>query len=167
MTSRKEKLISYLNLQPHPEGGYFSETYRSEGIIKQAQGDFPGGRNFSTAIFYLLGSEDFSRFHRIKSDEVWHHYEGSPLTIHIIQHDGTYKTLQLGKNPEQSQLPQLVVPAGAWFGVTVNEPDSFTLCGCTVSPGFDFQDFEMAERDSLLKTYPKHRKIIEILTESS
>jgi uncharacterized protein len=164
MASKKEKRIDSLNLQPHPEGGYFSETYRSEGIMKQKDGAFPDERNYSTAIYYLLGSEDISRFHRIRSDEVWHHYEGSSLTIHIIHPDGVYETRHLGMNPEQSQFPQHVVPAGSWFGVTVDEPDSFSLCGCTVSPGFDFQDFEMAERARLMGAYPEHENIIKKLT---
>lgn len=164
MQSRKKQLIQSLNLQPHPEGGYFSETYRSEGTLKQKSEEFPDGRNFSTAIYYLLGSEDISMFHRIKSDEVWHHYEGSSLTIHVIHQDGSYQKLRLGKDYEKNQQPQQVVAAGAWFGVTVDQSDSFALCGCTVSPGFDFQDFEMAERGILLQKYPEHNEIIKKLT---
>jgi uncharacterized protein len=167
MESRKKQLIKSLNLKPHPEGGYFSETYRSQGSIKQKSGEFPDGRNFSTAIYYLLGSEDISMFHRIKSDEVWHHYEGSSLSIHVILKDGSYQKLRLGKDYENSQQPQHVVPAGTWFGVTVDQSDSFALCGCTVSPGFDFQDFEMADRSSLLEKFPDHETIINQLTVSA
>ncbi|MCC5906360.1 MAG: cupin domain-containing protein [Balneolaceae bacterium] len=167
MQSRKKQLIKSLNLKPHPEGGYFSETYRSNGTIKQKSGEFPDGRNFSTAIYFLLGSEDISMFHRIKSDEVWHHYEGSSLTIHVIHQDGSCQKFRLGKDYENSQQPQHVIPAGAWFGVTVDQSDSFALCGCTVSPGFDFQDFEMADRSSLLEKFPEHEAIINQLTVSS
>ncbi len=165
MQSGKQQLIESLHLQPHPEGGYFSETYRSPGTIKQKNGGFPDGRSYSTAIYYLLGSEDVSMFHRIKSDEVWHHYEGTSLTIHVIHPDGSFEKLRLGKNYGKNQQPQLVVPAGAWFGVTVDQPGTFALCGCTVSPGFDFKDFEMAERDDLLEKFPRHSEIIEKLTK--
>ena len=162
---RKEELIEFLDLKPHPEGGYFKEIYRSRGVVIGEEGrGFPSGRNYSTAIYYLLGSEDISCFHRIKSDEMWHHYEGSSITIHVIYENGRYEDLHLGKKLSDQQQPQCVVPAGAWFGVTVDEPDQYTLCGCTVSPGFDFEDFEMADRNRLLQAFPEHEGIIRKLT---
>jgi len=165
---RKEELIKWLNLKPHPEGGFFAEVYRSGESIDIGDGaEFPAGRNYSTAIYYLLGSEDISCFHRIRSDEVWHHYEGSSITIHVIHEDGLYEALYLGKELSEQQQPQCVVPAGAWFGVTVDEPGTYVLCGCTVSPGFDFEDFEMADRQILLNKYSEHEKIIKALTRNS
>lgn len=160
-----EKIIEYLGLQPHPEGGFYTEVYRSEGIIETPKDNFPDGRHFSTSIYYLLESGDQSHFHRIKSDEVWHHYAGSPITIHMITPAGSYRKIHIGKDIETGQKPQQIVPANYWFGVTVDEPDSYALCGCTVSPGFDFEDFEMAERETLLDQYPKHDEIIKKLTQ--
>lgn len=165
MQSRPEELIQALNLQPHPEGGYYAEVYRSEGLIETEKDDFPDGRNYSTSIYYLLKSDDQSDFHRIKSDEVWHHYEGSPVTVHLISESGKYRKVHVGKNLEMGQKPQQIVSAGHWFGVTVDDPDSYTLCGCTVSPGFDFDDFEMAGRNTLLKKFPDHENIIRRLTQ--
>jgi predicted cupin superfamily sugar epimerase len=163
--NRKEELIKSLKLKPHPEGGFFAENYRSREVIKGGGDDeFPSGRNYCTGIYYLLGSEDISCFHRIRSDEVWHHYEGSSITIHVIHEDGLYEALYLGKELSEQQQPQCVVPAGAWFGVTVDEPGTYVLCGCTVSPGFDFEDFEMADRYRMLQAFPEHEVIIRELT---
>ncbi len=167
MYDRKSELIQLLNLQPHPEGGYFTETYRSEEKLSGTEATFPAGRNLKTGIYYLLGSDDISHFHRIKSDEMWHHYEGSSITIHLIQQDGLYRALYLGKELSNEQKPQLVVPANTWFGVTVDEPNSYSLCGCTVSPGFDFIDFEMAGRYQMLQAFPEHSEIIRMLTKPS
>lgn len=167
MKDRVKELIDNLHLEPHPEGGYFSETYRSTDTFETSGKDFPAGRNISTSIYYLLQSKDTSLFHRIKSDEIWHHYEGAPLTIHVIDENGAYKQRQLGKEIREGQQPQLSISAGVWFGVTVNHSDSYVLCGCTVSPGFDFKDFEMADRRSMLKNYHHHKKIIEKLTKSA
>lgn len=155
-------IIKELNLMPHPEGGYFSETYRSDAVIPAASGE----RNVSTAIYYLLRSKDISRFHRIRSDEVWHHYMGTAVTIHIIHEDGLYEAKQVGKSLEDGEKPQCVVPAGAWFGATVDQENSFALCGCTVAPGFDFEDFEMADRYRMLQAFPEHEAIIEKLLPS-
>lgn len=160
MTTRAQEIIKTLNLRPHPEGGYFSETYRSTKTIPGKKEEFPAGRNHSTAIYYLLGSGDISRLHRIKSDEVWHHYEGSSVTIHVIHRNGLYTPLSLGCDLEAGQKPQQVVPAGAWFGATADQPGSYALCGCTVSPGFDFRDFEMADLSEMLQYFPQHGEII-------
>ncbi|MDX1642284.1 MAG: cupin domain-containing protein [Balneolaceae bacterium] len=165
MKSRIAELVETLGLQSHPEGGYYTEVYRSDGLIEAEEDGFPDGRHYSTSIYYLLESGDNSHFHRIKSDEVWHHYEGSPITIHIISSTGSYRKLHVGKNFTDGQKPQQIVPAHCWFGVTVDEPDSYALCGCTVSPGFDFDDFEMADRSVLLKKFPEHEEIIVQLTQ--
>lgn len=158
--------IKSLGLQPHPEGGFYKETYRASESIpaKGLPGRFTGGRSFSTAIYFLLRSEDRSLFHRIKSDELWHFHAGSALSIYILDHKEV-KVLMLGPEIEKGQSLQVVVPANTWFGALVNEPDHYTLTGCTVAPGFDFADFELAERHALLDTYPQHRKEIELLTK--
>lgn len=153
-------IIQTLNLVPHPEGGYFAETYRSDAVIPEKSGLAEGERNVSTAIYYLLRSEDISRFHRIRSDEVWHHYMGTAVTIHIIHEDGLYEARYVGQNFADGERPQCVVPAGSWFGATVDQKDGFALCGCTVSPGFDFDDFEMADRYMMLQAFPEHEAII-------
>ncbi|MDP6777355.1 MAG: cupin domain-containing protein [Candidatus Latescibacteria bacterium] len=158
--------IKALDLQRHPEGGYYRETYRSEEEIPAAAlpGRFQGPRALSTAITFLLPGGEFSALHRIKSDEIWHHYAGSSLTIHVIDPDGTYRRIILGKDIEAGEGPQVVVPAGCWFGATVDEEGSYTLAGCTVSPGFDFEDFELGLRSDLIELYPQHRAIVERLT---
>jgi predicted cupin superfamily sugar epimerase len=149
--------INQLNLKPHPEGGFYAETYRSQAGTDTAAGP----RSCCTGIYFLLRGCDVSRFHRIASDEMWHFYDGSPLTVHQIGPDGEYATHVLGLDSGQ---PQCVVPAGCWFGATVNSPDGFTLVGCTVAPGFDFADFQLADRQELLAHFPQHTEIITQLT---
>jgi uncharacterized protein len=155
--------IKKLGLKPHPEGGYFKETYRSsEVILKHAlPARFNGDRVFSTCIYFLLNKKDFSTFHVIQQDEVWHFYEGSSLTIHIIDQKGEYNAVKLGRNIESGESFQAVVEAGCWFAAAVNNTESYALVGCTVAPGFDFADFEMADRKRLVGLYPDHRDIIE------
>jgi predicted cupin superfamily sugar epimerase len=156
--------IETLGLARHPEGGWFRETYRSREAIRREHlpPRFDGDRAFSTAIYYLLESGDLSALHRIRQDEVWHHYDGSSLTLHLISPEGAYSTLTLGRG--RGGEPQAVTPAGWLFAATVDEPDSFTLAGCTVAPGFDFADFEMPSRDELCRLYPHLRVIVERLT---
>jgi predicted cupin superfamily sugar epimerase len=160
--------ISRLDLQPHPEGGYFKEIYRAEGVISQPNLPmrYNGGRSYSTAIYYLLESNDFSSMHRLNSDEQWFHIDGSALTIHSISPDGTYTQHHIGKHLDNGELPYAVVPRGCWFGGTVEENNSFSLVGCIVAPGFDFDDFELAKRNELLKQYPLHKNLIEKLTRT-
>lgn len=154
--------VARLALARHPEGGWFRETYRSDEGVARAHlpPRFDGDRAFSTAIYYLLESGDFSALHRIRQDEVWHHYDGSPLTLHLISPAGAYSTRALGGAGE----PQAVAPAGWLFAATVDDAASFTLAGCTVAPGFDFADFEMPGRDELLARHPGLRPAIEGLT---
>ena len=159
-----EQIVSELQLREHPEGGYYTEIYRSDGFIDSGDDEYPDGRNYSTSIYYLLDGGKHSHFHRIKSDEIWHHYIGSSLTIHILTKNGQYRTLHLGKEMDSGQKPQHIVPANTWFGVTVDEPTAYALCGCTVSPGFDFDDFELGKRNHLIQRYPEHEKIIKTLT---
>jgi predicted cupin superfamily sugar epimerase len=158
--------IESLALVEHPEGGHYRETYRSSRTVTASGADDgpPAGRSFSTAIYYLLRSGEISRLHRLRSDEVFHHYRGSALVIHSIDSAGEHRKVTLGGDPERGEVLQAVIPAGCWFGATVETPDSFALVGCTVAPGFDFDDFELADRDRLLALYPHHRTIIERLT---
>jgi predicted cupin superfamily sugar epimerase len=158
--------IESLKLTRHPEGGYYRENYRSpEAVAKESlPARFGGDRAFSTAIYFLLQGEDFSALHRIKQDEVWHFYDGSSVTIHVLDRQGNYSTLKLGRDLSAGEVPQAVVPAGCLFGATVHDPRSFCLAGCTVAPGFDFADFELPGREELCKLYPQHQQLIERLT---
>jgi predicted cupin superfamily sugar epimerase len=155
-------LIKYLQLQPHPEGGYYKETYRSSGMIASQclPPIFGGDRHYTTAIYFLLHQGDFSAFHRIKSDECWHFYEGGTLLIHVIDPFGTYTCTQLGKNLDQGDRYQFVVPAGSWFASEPALGSDFALVGCTVSPGFDFADFELANADTLIENHLQHKELL-------
>lgn len=158
-----EELVNHYNLLPHPEGGFYRQTYAaSEQISKEALPErFDGNRNFSTAIYFLLPFGNFSAFHRIKSDEVWHFYEGCALHIHVIHPNGDYECLKLGSNMNNGESYQLVVPANAWFASEpIGDTGSFALVGCTVAPGFDFSDFELAEVATLTNQFPKHEELI-------
>src|SRR5262245_14881759 len=132
--------IDSLQLKPHPEGGYYRETYRCAEVIPRAglPARFSGPRSLCTAIYFLLQGEDFSALHTIKQDEVWHFYDGAALTVHVIDPEGCYSTLQVGRDVAAGQVLQGVVPAGCLFGATVSDPASYSLVGCTVAPGFDF-----------------------------
>ncbi len=163
-----EYWIQALNLAPHPEGGYYRETYRSHDQIDALRpaAEFSGSRSISTAIYYLLEGSDFSAFHRIRSDEMWHHYAGGPLAIHMIDSAGEFVTRRLASRLEGGARPQIVVPARTWFAAEGEDPSGYTLVGCTVAPGFDFADFELAGRDLLLQRFPAHRSVIERFTRT-
>ncbi len=165
---RIHKIIEELDLKPHPEGGYFKEEYRSsEEISKECLPPvYNGPRNHATAIYFLLTSENFSAFHRIKQDEIWHYYDGSPILLHCISEEGLYSQHLIGNNLSKGERPQFVVPGGHWFAAEVSEDSSFSLVGCTVSPGFSFEDFEMPSQEELLATFPQHHEIILRLTHS-
>lgn len=154
--------INTLRLKKHPEGGYYREYYRSKVIIDQKSlpVDFRGSRSVATSIYFLLKGEDISHLHRIKSDEIWHFYQGSSATIHCIESSGTYTPLLLGANVNNNESFQHVIPAGSWFGAEVNDKTGYALVGCTVSPGFDFEDFEIAHKKKLLQDYPHLKTLI-------
>lgn len=158
--------IDRLQLAPHPEGGWFAQTYRSAESVRDGQLPcrFEGDRVFSTAIYYLLEGRDFSAFHRIKSDEIWHFYAGGPVTLYVIEKSGRLVQKKLGREPDKGELFQVVVEAGCWFGAAIDDPAPYALMGCTVAPGFEYADFQLADRSRLLQEYPRHRKIIEKLT---
>jgi len=158
-------LVELLKLTPHPEGGYFRETYRSaEEIPADALSTFPGPRSVSTGIYYLLVADDFSAFHRIRSDEMWHHYGGSAVVVHVIGTEGGYESLRVGPGLDSGEEPQAIVPAGAWFAAEVADPTGYSLVGCTVAPGFDFVDFEFGNRAELTRLCPGERELIRRLT---
>lgn len=158
--------IEKLNLIEHPEGGFFRETYRSGEYIPHAglPDRFIGPRSFSTAIYFLVTGRSPSHLHRLKGDELWHFYAGDRATLHVFHPDGRYEPHLLGGNPEAGESFQAVVPAGCWFGATVEEPDGYALAGCTVAPGFDYADFLLARRSELLLIFPDHASLIEQLT---
>ncbi|MBU0727642.1 MAG: cupin domain-containing protein [Pseudomonadota bacterium] len=157
-----EDLIKILDLKPHPEGGYFRESYRAKGKVEV--NELKGSRNYSTAIYYLLESNDRSKLHRLASDEVWHFYLGDPLVIVEIDETGSVKETVLGADVARGEILQYVVKAKKWFGACVAPGGSYALVGCTVAPGFDFADFEIGDRRQLLKQFPQARLIIEKVT---
>ena len=161
-----DSIIKRLDLLPHPEGGYYRETFRSETVISKISlpEGYQGDRNACTAIYFLLTSRNFSAFHKIKQDEIWHFYSGSPISLHILTQEGSYEKHLIGSDLERGEVPQFAVKGGDWFASEVSDSDSYALAGCTVSPGFDFADFEMADRQELLQTYPDHQQIINRLT---
>ena len=150
-------IIKRLYLKPHPEGGYYSETYKSVETISNRDGS---KRNVCTAIYYLLENEDKSHFHRIKSDELWFFHQGEALEIVLLQ-DGEIKRIILGNDILNGETPQAIVPANTWFAARIKSGKGFSLVSCTVAPGFDFEDFEIAKREDLLKQFPSLKEKIE------
>lgn len=185
--------IRRLQLKPHPEGGYFRETYRSAETMARAglPGRYKGRRVFGTAIYFLLRGNQCSAFHRLKSDEIWHFYAGAPVAIFILRRNGALKKVKLGLNPAAGEQPQVVVKAGFWFAAALDNPKSappgslseagaqignrpereapraeksYALLGCTLAPGFDFADLEMGSRQALCRQFPRHGRLIKKLT---
>ena len=156
------KLIQQYNLQQHPEGGWFSQTYKSDELInsKALPERFNGDRSFSTAIYFLLEKGNFSAFHRIKSDECWHFYDGDPLHIYIIHQNGELEIISLGNQFDNGQRFQFIVPANCWFASRPVPGSEYCFVGCTVAPGFEFDDLELADVNILTAQYPQHAGII-------
>lgn len=154
--------ISKLGLEPHPEGGYFRRTFESQEQISDQEltVDFAGKRMLYTSIYFLLTSNDVSHFHRLQSDELWYYHTGSPLSVHMIDENGEYKEHKLGLNLDNGEVPQVLVPKNTIFGSSVQDKDTFSLVGCMVSPGFEYEDFELFTQDELLAKYPEHKEII-------
>jgi len=158
--------IEKLQLEAHPEGGYFRQSYKADLVLAKAAlpAGFAGDRAVSTGIYFLLERDNFSAFHRLRSDEVWHFYAGDPVVVHVIEPEGDYSRIVLGRDLEAGQVLQAVVRAGCWFASHVGDWKSFAVVGCTVAPGFEFEDFEMGKRGELAARYPQHRELIERLT---
>jgi predicted cupin superfamily sugar epimerase len=163
-----KEILTKLDLAPHPEGGFYKETYRSEGFIKKDSLSeiYSGERNYSTCIYFVITSASFSAFHKIHQEEIWHFYLGSSITIHLISPDGEYSAVVLGADILNGEVPQYVVKGEWWFAVTVNEEESYALTGCTVAPGFNFDDFILPSQKELLETFPKLSKEITELTRA-
>jgi len=164
----KDALIEELDLQPHPEGGYFKETYRSAHSIPNdvLEGNHVGDRSYGTGIYFLLTADTFSAFHRIEQDELWFFHQGVPIELHMISPSGVHSIHMIGNDILNGQQPQLVVPATYWFAAKVVGEGDFSLVSCTVSPGFDFRDFVLPSRDELTSTFPQHSDIIAQFTRT-
>ena len=157
LNKKVQEIISELNLLPHPEGGFYKETYRSTEKLESID------RHLVTSIYFLLTSDNVSRFHRIKSDEHWFFHAGSPLIVHTLDTTGHHQTL-IGTDLSKGEKPHFVVPKNTIFGSSVSDSTGYSLVSCVVAPGFDFGDFELFERDYLLKEFPNHSEIIHQLT---
>jgi len=155
--------IDKLQLIKHSEGGYYREVYRSTEFVhkKNLPERYSSFRSFSSSIYFLLESAEFSAFHRLKSDEIWHFYEGSAVAVLMITPKGEFRKIVIGRNADLNEVYQAVIPKGFWFAAHVKDAASFSLVGCTVAPGFDFEDFEMWKKDELIKLFPQHISIIE------
>lgn len=157
--------IENLDMIPHEEGGFFKETFVSKEnmSVKNSNNNIDELRKLWTSIYFLLRDGEVSNFHRLKSDEMWYYHSGSPLTIYMISPEGELITDELGLNIEKGEKPQVLVPKNYIFGSAMNN-EGYALVGCMVSPGFEFKDFELFERNYLLETYPEHKEIILKLT---
>jgi predicted cupin superfamily sugar epimerase len=158
--------ITKLQLTTHVEGGAFREVYRSAVTAPPSALPviFNGERNICTSIYFLLQQHQFSAFHKISSDEIWHFYFGDALVIYEIDEEGFLTIHHLGNDPSKGQSFQCVVQAGNWFAAVVAPGGDYTLSGCTVSPGFDFADFVLADKEELSAKYPQHENLIRSLT---
>jgi len=147
------RLVAQLELKPHPEGGYFAETFRSGiGVVAPW-----ATRSALTSIYYLLSAANFSAFHSVRSDEIWHHYRGAPVAIEVIDADGCHQQVVIG-DPNRWQA---AIGAGSWFAAHVRDPNAYALVGCDVAPGFAFEDFRLGTREELTTSFPQHRALVE------
>ena len=158
-------LIDQFGLQPHPEGGWYAESYKSKetipnyGLPKRYKGD----RAFSTCIYFLLEKGNFSAFHKIQSDECWHFYSGDPMNVFVIRENGEIDVILVGNDITKGHVFQYVVPANCWFASRPAEGSEYCFVGCTVAPGFEFTDFELADAEQLSSQYPQHKELINSL----
>jgi len=164
--------ITSLRLLPHPEGGHYRETYRANLAVMPAEHDgltlqSSDVRSAATSIYFLLDGVEFSALHRIRADEIWYHHSGGSLRIEALSPDGQYVSWSLGTDISNGDIPQVVVPAGYWFGAELADKTSFALVGCCVAPGFEFADFELGNRGDLVRQYPQHTTVILRLTHET
>ncbi|ATH63319.1 uncharacterized protein ACUXOR_001690 [Staphylococcus pasteuri] len=145
--------IDSLNLTPHPEGGYFKESIR--------QPSTETNRAAFSSIYFLLTPSDISHFHRIDADEVWYYHDGQSLTIHMITPDGKYESVQLGPNIEDGEVMQYTVPKRTIFASSLEHDEGFCLVGCMCQPAFEYEQFELFERNELNQMYPEHQTVID------
>lgn len=151
--------VNQLNLLSHPEGGYYKEMFRSNGVFTPTE--IGEKRNYITSIYFLIEAGNVSHFHSIKQDELWYYHAGDPLSVYIINDDEKLDVLKIGPNPEQGEVLQAVVPANTIFGS--KSSGEFSLVSCVVAPGFDFADFKLNHKTELHKKYPQHKEIIDQL----
>ncbi|HEX9026147.1 MAG TPA: cupin domain-containing protein [Clostridium sp.] len=158
--------VKNLEMIEHPEGGFYKEIFASAENIsdRDLNVEFEGSRILWTSIYFLLRDGEVSNFHRLKSDEMWYYHSGSPLTIYMISPEGELTSEQLGLNIEKGEKPQVLVPKNYIFGSAMNN-EGYALVGCMVSPGFEFKDFELFERNFLLEKYPEYKETIIKLTK--
>jgi hypothetical protein len=165
MHPKTKKYIKQLQLKKHPEGGYYKEVYRSGEMIlpEHLPKRYKSSRNFSTSIYFLLEGKQISTFHLLQSDELWHFYDGSSVILYIINQKGKLSVNKLGRGKDC--VLQLVIEKQNWFAAEVENKKSFSLFGCTVSPGFEFDDFELGKRQEIIKKFPHHNTLISRLTK--
>lgn len=165
MHPKAKQYIKQLQLKKHPEGGYYKEVYRSGELILPAHlpARYKSARNFSTSIYFLLEGKQYSAFHLLRSDELWHFYDGCPVIIYIINQKGELQIKKLGK--KNGCEYQIAIEKQSWFAAEIEDKKSFSLFGCTVSPGFDFEDFQLGNRKLLAEKFPHHKELIYGLTK--
>lgn len=159
-----DQIITRLDLEPHPEGGWFSKSYESDLMLPLSiHSGSSGERNCSTSIYFLISGDNFSAFHRLRSDEMWYHHSGGALAIEILEAGDTHRQKVIGAI-EKGYKPQALAPSGTWFGSHLLGDQDWALVGCSVSPGFDYSDFEIGNRENLIRDYPDHAELIRLLT---
>ena len=158
--------ISKLGLEKHPEGGYYKETYRAEELLdhRALPKRYSGNRCFATSIYYLLNEQEYSSFHRLQTDETWHFYLGTTMELLVIDLDGQLNQYLLGTDFDRGERLQITIPKNLWFAARMQNTKGYALVGCTMSPGFHFDDFELADQTSLIKQYSQHENLIRQLT---
>jgi predicted cupin superfamily sugar epimerase len=158
----KQEYIEHLNLETHPEGGWFKETYHSDEKYYASESN--GERYYYTSIMFLIDNDNPSHFHRLNHDELWFYHDGQNMFVHCIYPNGEYKAIKLGNDINKGELPQFMVPKGTIFASSVDGKDDFALVSCVVSPGFDYADFELMHKSDLLTKYPNLETVIKRLT---
>lgn len=162
MENRISLLVEQLNMEEHPEGGYYAPAFRSEQLLDTTTFEnkrWKGPRSLYSSIYYLLKKGQYSCWHRIASDEMWHFYEGDPIILHVLTQDGTYYSKVLG-NSSTEICYQWVVKGGDWFAAISDGVKGYSLAGCSLAPGFDFADFEIGKEEELLEHYRNQETII-------
>ena len=167
MSPDAQKYIEKLQLKPHPEGGYYKEIYRACEMIlpEHLPKRYKSSRNYSTSIYFLLEGNQVSNFHKLKSDEQWHFYDGSSIALYVIGEDRNLSKILLGRNIENGESLQTVIKHNSWFAAELSDNTSFALIGCTVTPGFDFSDFELGKSNDLIEAFPQYRELIDKFTK--
>jgi len=168
MNEKAAYYITKLQLEPHPEGGYYKEVYRAGEIYfaEHLPGRYSGDRNFSTSIYFLLEGRQISKFHKLDSDELWHFYDGSSVRIYILKESKGLSEIVLGNDLNKGEMFQTTIERGNWFAAEVIDKSSYSLIGCTVSPGFDFKDFNLANRKELIARFPSNEELIRLFTNA-